>query len=113
MRFILKRFDFVILNSDLSSLSDEDILSQTEAALNLLKIGSHLFYTAIFSPDSSKENMHFNLTVHVCIKLNIQESRSAITYIDLTQMKVEHENEVQYGFDLVFAKPASSNQTVI
>jgi hypothetical protein len=47
----------VILNSKLSSLSDEDFLSQTDAALKHLEIGGHLFFSADFkSQDSSKEN---------------------------------------------------------
>lgn len=83
-----KSFDLIYSDSNFIDYSDEKILAAVEKSIKLLNLGGLLLLREPF--DVSK---------------NSEEGMSPTKFIDVIQSKVCEENGVQYGYDMVFAKP--------
>lgn len=93
----------IFTNWLLMYLNDKEILDLVENSLNYLKEGGYFFIReSCFhaSGNIKKVDKHENPT----------EYRSPTNYVDFFQSKTVTENDNQYGFELIFARP---NRTYI
>lgn len=103
LAFETNAFHIIFSNWLLMYLNDEEVLKLFEKSLRSLKEGGYFFFR--------ESCFHASGNIKKCDNNeNPTEYRSPAKYIDFIQSRTIEENEIQYGFELVLARP---NRTYI
>jgi phosphoethanolamine N-methyltransferase len=103
LAFETNAFHIIFSNWLLMYLNDEEVLKLFEKSLRSLKEGGYFFFR--------ESCFHASGNIKKCDNNeNPTEYRSPAKYIDFIQSRTIEENESQYGFELVLARP---NRTYI